>query len=74
MSFGGCTLGRGLTLAHFHSCGTIPSLNAAVEDRAHGQIWRRSHVESSIGISSGPTALFALIRDRELATVETLVM
>ena len=25
MSFGGCILGRGLTLAHFHSCGRVPS-------------------------------------------------
>ena len=26
MRLGGCTLGRGLTFAHFHSCGTVPSL------------------------------------------------
>ena len=26
MSFGGCTLGRGLMSAQIHSCGTIPSL------------------------------------------------
>ena len=75
MSFGGCILGSGLTLAHFHSCGTVPShpsTQAAVEDRAHGR-GKYGGVTYSLIFRPG-RQLFALIRDKGLATSETLMV
>ena len=64
MSFGGCTLGRGLTLVHFHSCGRVPSLRLLLKIAHTGASMMAQSYRIQFGMSSGPTTLFALIRDR----------